>query len=381
MRILHVIPGDNFTEGMTYQDNFLSDINSKDGHEVLILSSCKTWKDSKIEYISPCDIIMDNGVRLVRRTYKKVLNNYLTKKIRILEGAYEIIEDFKPDVIRVLNPHNFTLPIVVRYKKNNPNVKLYVDSHQHYFNSGVGFVSYWVFHKLLVRNMFRKQINYIDKVLCSEEGVKIYLKEMYGISEEKMELYPLGGIIVEKSERDNIRKSIRKELNISDDDVMMVHSGKMSEAKRTREILEALSRVKSNSIKLVIVGSIPEEMKPILYPLIENDKRVKYLGWKSGEELFDYICAGDIYLQPGSASVTFKQALCSGSAIVVAPDIKGYDIYMKKTGWYGMTVDDLTSIFEEIEANPEVLVEMGENALSIAKELLDYKVLAARLYK
>lgn len=381
MKILHVIPGDNFTEGMTYQDNFLSAINARDGHDVLILSSCKTWKNSKIEYISPCDIKMSNGVRLIRLEYKKVFNKYLTKKFRILDDAYSIIEDFKPDVIRVLNPHNFTLPVVAEYKKKNPNVKLYVDSHQHYFNSAIGFSSYWIFHKLLVKNMFQKVLKYIDKVLYSEEGVKVYLKEMYKIPDNKMEIFPLGGIIFDEEKRKDIQKRVRKELNIDNDKILMIHSGKMSAEKRTLEILEALSEIKSNSLNLVIIGSIPEEMKSILLPLINADSRVKYLGWKNGDELFEYICAGDIYLQPGSASVTFKQALCCGKAIVVAPDITGYDIFMKNTGWYGMTKKELISIFETISEEPEILSEMGNNALDIAKEMLDYNILAARLYR
>lgn len=381
MKVLHVIPGDNFTEGMTYQDNFLSDINAKDGHDVLILSSCLTWVDSKIEYADPCDKRMSNGVRLIRCNYKKVINHYLTEKVRILEDAYKIIEDFKPDVIRVLNPHNFTLPIVVKYKKENPKVKLYVDSHQDYYNSATGFISYWVFHKLLIRNMLRKNLKYIDKVFYCQEGVKIFLKEMYGIPDEKMELYPLGGIIIEDEEREKIRNRIRKELNIGDNEIVMVHSGKMAAEKRTKEILEAFGEIESDKLKLVIIGSIPDEMRPILCPLIEADKRVKYLGWKSGEKLIEYICAGDIYLQPGSASVTVTQALCCGKAIVVAPDIKGYEIYMQGTGWYGMTKEELVLIFTETLENPTILETMAENATSIAKRYLDYRALAARLYK
>ena len=115
MRILHVIPGDNFTEGMGYKDNYLAAINAQDGHDVLILSSCNMWKDSNIVYAEPCDRIMEDGVRLIRRKYKKYFNDLVSSKLRILDGAGAIIEDFQPDVIRVLNPHNFTLPIVIRY--------------------------------------------------------------------------------------------------------------------------------------------------------------------------------------------------------------------------------------------------------------------------
>lgn len=381
MRILHIIPGDNFTEGMAYKDNFLAAINIEDGHEAMILSSCATWIDSEIEYIQPCDYIMNDGVRLVRMEYKYVINDYLTKKLRILKDTYKVIEDYKPDVIRVLNPHNLTLPIVAKYKRNNPNVKLYVDSHQHYFNSGVGFVSYWIFHKLVIGNMFRRNLKHINKVFYCAEGVKEFLKGMYRIPEEKMEFFSLGGLIVEGSEKEETSSSVRKSLSIDAEDIVLVHSGKMSAQKKTREILDAFLKVNSKRLKLLIVGSIPSEMESLLLPLIEKDSRIQYLGWKSDKELFDIISSGDLYLQPGSGSVTVHQALCSGSAVIVSTEVNGYDLFINRnTGWYASTSDEMLKIFNEIVDKPEILKTKGENSLQFAKEYFDYRKLARRLY-
>lgn len=379
MRIMHIIPGDNFTEGMTYQDNFLASINSKDGNDVMILSSCRTWENSKIIYTNTCDKVLDDGVRLVRKKYKKIVNSYLTEKLRVLEDSYQIISNFKPDVIRVLNPHNFTLPIVAKYIKNNPQVKLYVDSHQHYFNSAIGLASYWIFHKILIGAMLRRNLKYIDKILYCEEGVKTYLKEMYNVPEFKLELYPMGGLIFEGDRKNSIRRSKREELGIKDDEILMIHSGKLEEPKKTKNILEALIECKHKNLRLVIIGSIPDSMKPILEPLIKSDPRINYLGWKSGEELVEYLCASDLYLQPGSASVTIKQALCCGNAVVVASDIEGYDIFMDGTGWYGSSKSELLQIFNDAYENRSALLKMGENSLEIAKELFDYEKLAKRL--
>ena len=68
MRVLHVIPGDNFTEGMGYKDNYLAAINVRDGHEATILTSCNMW--NRTGSFKPCDKMMGDGVRLVRRKYK-----------------------------------------------------------------------------------------------------------------------------------------------------------------------------------------------------------------------------------------------------------------------------------------------------------------------
>ena len=381
MRILHVIPGDNFTEGMGYKDNYLAAINAQDGHDVLILSSCNMWKDSNIVYAEPCDRIMEDGVRLIRRKYKKYFNDLVSSKLRILDGAGAIIEDFQPDVIRVLNPHNFTLPIVIQYKKKNPRTKLYVDSHQEYYNSGTGFLSYWVFHRFLISRMLQSSLSHIDKIFYCLEGTKVFLREMYDIPEEKMEVYPMGGLIREDNERQTIREKTRKALNIEKHEIMMVHSGKLSEGKRTKELLEAMAEVNNPSFRLILIGSIPEDMKPVLNPLIEEDNRVVFLGWKTADELEQYIIAADLYLQPGTASATVYKPLCAGTALVVAPDIKGYDAFMKSVGWYANTKQDLVAVFQEIQREPTVLIEMGKNALEVAREMFDYRKLAARLYR
>ena len=241
-------------------------------------------------------------------------------------------------------------------------------------------MSYWVFHRFLISRMLQSSLSHIDKIFYCLEGTKVFLREMYDIPEEKMEFYPMGGLIREDNERQTIREKTRKALNIEKHEIMMVHSGKLSEGKRTKELLEAMAEVNNPSFRLILIGSIPEDMKPVLNPLIEEDNRVVFLGWKTADELEQYIIAADLYLQPGPLSTVYKP-LCAGTALVVAPDIKGYDAFMKGVGWYANTKQDLVAVFQEIQREPTVLIEMGKNALEVAREMFDYRKLAARLYR
>ena len=380
MRIMHVIPGDNFTEGMTYQDNFLASLNKKDGHEVMILSSCRTWQNSKVVYTHVEDRIMDDGVRLKRLPYKNILHSKLSEKLRILKGASQVIEEFKPDVIRVLNPHNLTIPIVVKYKRKHPNTKIYIDSHQEFFNSAIGLLSYWVFHKMLIRTMILKNIRHIDKVFYCQEGTRLFLRKMYSVPEDKLEHYPMGGLIYDDTVREHLNQKVRKSLGIGNSEIVFIHSGKMFESKKTKEILEAFLEVEDSRLRLLLIGSIPEEMRGVLMPLIEKDNRVQFLGWKNGDELMELLCAGDVYLQPGSASVTVIQALCCENAVVVSPSIVGYDMLMDESGWYAGSKDELLSVFGQIIKKPGLVKEYKSNALRLAKRRFDYVRLARRLY-
>jgi len=311
MKIMHILPGDNFTLGMGYQDNFLAKINSLDGNNVMILTSCATWVDSSIKFVSEEDTILDDGVRLVRQNYQHIINKYITRKLRILKNTSKILNDFKPDVIRMLNPHNLTLTIVSRYVKINPNVKFYIDSHQQDFNSGTNFISKFFFHRVLIRFQLYFYRNQITKIFFCEEGVRNYLLKNYKINQKLLELYPLGGLIISPEEISLKSRKIRNIYSINETDTVLVHSGKFSEQKLTSHIIEAFKKVKGNNLRLLLVGSIPFEMEKTLYPLIQSDERIQFLGWRSSNDLFDIICSADLYLQPGSSSVTCIQAMCS----------------------------------------------------------------------
>ena len=207
-----------------------------------------------------------------------------------------------------------------------------------------------------------------------------FIKEMYNVPEEKTEFYPLGGTIIDGEERQIKRDKIRRTLKLSDEDILLVHSGKMDKLKRTEDILWALAKLPSERLHFVIVGSIPENMKPVLEPLIEADKRVNYVGWKTADELMEYLCAADVYVQPGGQSATMQNAICCGCAMMLYPH-KSHEPYLQGNGYYVQSIEDMRRVFQEIADDSSVLKRMSENSMKIARELLDYRKLAARLYE
>ena len=117
----------------------------------------------------------------------------------------------------------------------------------------------------------------------------------------------------------------------------------------------------------------------LLYDFIKKDKRVKYLGWKSGDELLEYICASDIYIQPGTQSSTAITAVCCGLPTFLYPYISYEKIFDTNTFW----VKDEKEIRETVEKvleNPDLLENMSKRSYEIAKNILDYRKLAARIY-
>lgn len=379
MKILHICIASNYTEGMTYQENILPDQNARDGNEVTVISNCSKFEYGAIVAASPEDKILSNGIRLIRLPYDKIIGSTITNKVRKITPLYQCIQEQAPNVILFHCVCGMEILTVARYKKAHPQVRLYVDSHADANNSAHSWLSLNVLHKIFYKYLLKRALPYIDKLFYISPEGKDFLSENYSVSENEMEFYPLGGIVFDNDAYYEKRARIRTQLELDDDDILLVHSGKLDELKRTEDILKAFAAAPSTKMKLVVIGSIPENMVERLEPLIAEDERVDYVGWKNAEELMDYLCACDMYLQPGSQSATMQNAMCCRCALMLYPH-KSHIPYLNENGFYVKTVEDMINVFSEISLHPKQLYEMSNRSLKIAKGMLDYKELAARLY-
>jgi len=170
-------------------------------------------------------------------------------------------------------------------------------------------------------------------------------------------------------------------LALAPDELLLLHSGKLDALKRTKELLEAFAAVPELKAKLAIIGSIPEKEKETLLALMEADSRVVYLGWKQSSELLGYLCASDLYCQPGSVSATLQNAVCCGSPVMAYPHL----IYTEDLDYGNIlwvkTKEDMETVFRDLACKKTDLTALREGSQRCARELLDYRVLAARLYR
>lgn len=378
MRIVHVCLASHYTEGMNYQDNILPDVNSQDGHEVLIISDTQKYIDGKLVDTNEEEKNLKHNLKLIRINFDKIFTKFISEKIRKVKKLYNILENFKPDVILFHGMCAYELLTVSKYKKNHPSIKLYADSHEDFINSARTFFSKNILHRLFYKKIALKCLKYIDKVLYISEETRIFLHDFYEIPNENLEFYPLGGFIIEEEEKKGIREKVRKELKISEEDLILIHSGKLDKLKKTSELLEEFSRIDNKKIHLIIIGSIPNE-NTVIYNLIKKDKRIKYLGWKTGDELLEYICASNVYMQPGSQSSTSLTAICCGLPILLYPSISYKKMFDTNVFW-AKDKSEIKEALEKIVENPNILENMSKRSYEIAKDILDYKKLSARLY-
>ncbi|MGI5977063.1 MAG: glycosyltransferase family 4 protein [Candidatus Limivicinus sp.] len=380
MKIAHIGLASFYTEEMSYQDNELAERNAADGHEVLYISNGGKFKDGKIVETGYEDKLLSSGVRLIRLPYVHILNNFVSDKIRKVKGVYEILNDFSPDVILCHGMASLSCLDAVRYKARHKNVHFLVDCHTDRFNSGMNWLSLHVLHRLFYKSIYQRALPYIDKFLYISDDSRQFAEKNYGIPGDIMEFYPLGGNVPDDNDYNVKRSRRRAELGIGDRDVLLVHSGRLERDKNTVELLKALKNVPELKSNIYIMGYIPEDQKAELEPLIKADSRVKFLGWKSSEELLEYLCACDLYLQPGCQSATMQHALCCRCAVLAYP----HDSYKKDYSDGGIiftkTQEDIENVLRAVAEGVLPIDDMKKKSEEFAADKLDYRRLATRLY-
>lgn len=382
MKVLHCCLSCFYIDNYNYQENMLVREHVRAGHDVLVLASTENYDaQGQLSYSAPGRYPGGDGAEVLRLPYRKLGPHALMKKVRAYPGVYQQLRAFNPDVIMFHGACAWELLTVLRYKKNNPSVKLYVDSHEDFNNSARSFVSKNVLHRLFYRPIFRASIPEVEKVLCISTETVDFIRHFYGCPKDKIEYFPLGGSIFDDATHEKYRVAIREKYGIPLDALVFLQSGKFDTKKLLAAALKAFQKLPHlESVQFLIAGVLQADVKAEVEALLVKDERIRFLGWKDAQELMQLLCATDVYVQPGSQSATLQNSICCRCAVLV-DDVPSHHPFVKGNGWMVHGCEALAPAFEAaIHAFLEGRLEpMRAQSLNIARQLLDYEKMAQRL--
>lgn len=381
MKIVHMCLSCFYIDGYFYQENEIIRQNVVDGHDVVVIASTENYdKHGKRCYVKPSTYIGGEGAKVIRLPYRSWLPHTLMKKLRMHPNIYALLESIEPDVIMFHGLCGWELCTAAKYKRNNPGIHLFADSHEDANNSARTFISMNLLHRLYYKSIISHSYDAIDKILCISLETIDFVNKVYGIHKDALEFYPLGGCILDDDEYYKRRIHKRHTYEISDDSVLFVQSGKMGKRKKVIESVDAFIETKGSHLMFVLAGELDKDIHDLIMKKISVDSRIMYIGWQSASELQDLLCAADVYVQPGTQSVTMQMSLCLRCPIIL-DDTLSHKPYMKDNGWLLNDSTSLNFVFESIANNASGLKLMSKKSFDLARGMLDYKKLSARIYK
>jgi glycosyltransferase involved in cell wall biosynthesis len=203
---------------------------------------------------------------------------------------------------------------VVKYIKRNPLKKLLIDNHADFSNSASNILSLYILHKIIWRYIANYAEPYTSKFYGVLPARVDFLINIYKLPNNKCELLIMGADDdkVFMARNSDIRQQIRNELGIGENDFLIITGGKIDiDKKQTINLLRAINELNIPNLKLLLFGSIIDELKKEIYQFVDN-KRIHYIGWINSEDVYNYFVASELAIFPGRHSVLWEQAVGTG---------------------------------------------------------------------
>lgn len=310
MKIMHIAPNSNYTEGWGYQDNLLPKYQSKMGNKVGIIVGVDMHGENGIVECSPVEYKNEYGVHVYRLNKRNFLFKHVTNFFMML-NVLPILKKVKPDMIFFHGLVSLTLFDVIKYKRENPNCVIVMDNHLDYNIGG----NVKTIRNKLARKFYSVIYRFNDKYIAKVYGVtpwrRKYAEEVFNVPSSKTDVLIMGADDEEiKLDNKNIiRKEIRKEYGIADSDFLIVSGGKLDKNKNIDVLVRACQEL-NNNVKLILFGKISDEQN-MLIDEIKKSKNTIFIGWIDSNRVYDYYFAADLVVFPGQHSVLWEQACAS----------------------------------------------------------------------
>ena len=265
MKILHCCLASFYIDDYSYQENILPKAHKALGFDVEIVASIENYDLNKtFIHDTPKLYINNDGITVTRLDYKfKFLPFY--NKIRFYKGLFNYLCRSKPDVIFLHDCQFFEIFSLIKYLKLHPETTVYSDCHTDLINSGRGFISKYLLHKILYKLCALSIEPYVKKFFGVTPLRSNFLIDVYGIPHIKVDDLYLGfdDIEMDMPKFRSERPKYRSELGFNDSDILISFGGKIDQRKRFDLLYEAFIKLakENHNLKLLFFGEPTPEMR------------------------------------------------------------------------------------------------------------------------
>lgn len=381
MKVLHVCLAAFFPDNYTYQENMLPKYHKQLGYDVEVIASLLTFdKNGNAVYMDkPSTYKNEYDIKVTRLQNKKPLK--LMRRLRVFDGTEKALNEAKPDIIFIHNGTFLDILVFKEYLKKHPNVRVYVDNHGDFSNSARNWVSLNILHKGLWRWCIRQIEPYTTKFYGVLPTRVDFLKDVYHTPGNKTELLVMGADdeMVNAAHDPSVRQDIRENLNLSEKDFVIITGGKIDHFKKqTLYLMEAVHQLNMPNVKLVVFGSVVEDMQESVRNLSHDN--VQYIGWINSQDAYQYFAASDLGVFPGRHSVLWEQAVGTGLPLVVKewPGTKHVDIGGNIVFLVNDSIEEIRTVISDIISQPGKYEQMKHAAQTKGLKSFSYLEIARR---
>jgi len=390
MKIVHLMG--YFVPELGYQEYYLAKKHKQMGHDVYVIASDLLYPFPNIE-----GMLKEAGIKNTSRKRKEgfsIVNGIKVYRLRhffeyadfvLASGLKKTLSSIKPDVV-FAHESKQGMPALAAFYKSRLSYKLVVDQHDFYheipnhalWRKVLRFLDYFLFRKFIVDYSLSKA----DSIVAVTEETKEFLAKAHRINPKKISLIPLGVDTDFFRFNNKSRAFFRKKLRIRENDAALIFSGTIVRRKGIELLLEALSEIKNENVKLIILGSgdisYVQELKDLAKKL-GIDGKCRFIGFVKKESIKDYFSAADIGVWPGNNSVSIMEAMaCKLPIVMVELQLRHLVSYNNGLKFPQHSKEKLKIALRSLISNKASRLVMAGNSVEAIKRHYSYDAIAKR---
>lgn len=376
-----------YKEGFGYQENLLPIKHHQLGYDVTVVTFDKygAYGNLKADNKGIKTYVNDFGVKVIvlpdnDSILLKLPLSVFKRCINRTKHLYETLCQEKPDIIFIHGILASDHELVVKYKKHNPDVKVYMDSHNDYYNAPLNTFQDKIKRKVIGRKYVKDVARVAEKVWGVTPWRIDYLRDVYQLSGSKVGLLVMGGDenLIDFENRATIRDKFRQNHNIPKNAFVVVTGGKIDKPKNIHLLIDAVKNNDNPLLYLVVFGNYTDDLKD--YTEVKHP-RIINLGWVPSDAVYNIFLASDLGAFPGTHSVLWEQACASGIPCIFKDwdggfnhvDLGGNCVLMKN-----ITIETLSQTISDIMNDKDCFDSMCKVAETKCRKVFAYTEIAKR---
>jgi glycosyltransferase involved in cell wall biosynthesis len=292
------------------------------------------------------------------------------------------VSNLKPDYLIVHGVVTFTpLRLARHFRRSRTAFPVVFDSHANAINSNHRHrARFYQFYKYFLRQWVEKSAN---ALVAIDSDSRDFLVEECGFSAGEVSIIPLGADCSSFRRDEEVRFTIRTQLEIAESDCLAIYAGKVEERKGIHLLVDASIRLmkQRSNFHLMIVGNGPEDyIRSLKSKIPDSLNRFHWHPMVGNAELFRLYSAADISCWPREVSIgTLEAQACSLPLIVAdAPILRDRVAWNNGLTFESDSVDSLYACLEQLCDSPNQRMDLGRNGRAAAESQFDWKILAER---
>lgn len=377
MRIVNI--EDYFIPDAGYQINILPKYFAKFGHEVYIVTATTDWiSKPSAEFFGTknmqerdADYTAQTGVKIIR--VRPLMKKLISSRVIQSKELFRTVDLLNPDIVYVHG--NDTLTGMRYLHKKVKKYAVITDSHMLSMASRnpLNKLFYWFYKMVITPKIIHNQVPVIrtqdDPFVEKNLGIPLQQAPWISYGSDTLLFYP----------DSEIKRSFRAKHGISDDDFVIVYTGKLDEAKGGELLAQAFRErfQTQKSVVLIVVGNTSGEYgKEIEKIFSESENRIIRFPTQKYCDLAQFYQAADLSVFAKQCSLSFYDAQACGLPVLSEDNNINIDRCSHGNGWNfksGDVEDFKNKITDIVNMDVSKLQQASENAYKFIIDNYNYE--------